>query len=53
MSFKRRSSYKPSSFRECNKVRVTNKNDKTKIDSCVDFVLKMTVIMKNKLVIKT
>ena len=38
MSFRRRSSSKPSSSRECNKVRLTNKHDVAEIESWVDSV---------------
>ena len=48
MSFRRRSSSKPSSSRGCNKVRLTNKHDIAEMESWVDFVSKMTVIMKNR-----
>ena len=37
MSFRRRSSSKPSSSRGCNKVRITNRLDVAKIKSWVDF----------------
>ena len=40
MSFRRRSSSKPSSSRGCNKVRLTNKHDVAEIESWVDFVSK-------------
>ena len=40
MSFRRRSSSKPSSSRGCNKVRLTNKHDVAEIESRVDFVSK-------------
>ena len=40
MSFRRRSSNKPSSSRECNKVRLTSKHDVEEIESWVDFVSK-------------
>ena len=37
MSFRRRSSSKPSSSRGCNKVRITNRQDVAEIESWVDF----------------
>ena len=40
MSFRRRSSSKPSSSRGYNKVRLTNKHDVAEIESWVDFVSK-------------
>ena len=40
MSFRRRSSSKPSSFGGCNKVRLTSKHDVAEIESWVDFVSK-------------
>ena len=52
MSFRRRSSRKPSSSRGYNKFRFTNKHDVAEIESWVDYVSKMTVIMKNNLVFK-
>ena len=52
MSFRIRSSSKPSTSRGCNKVRLTNKHDVEEIESWVDFVSKMTVIIKNNLVLQ-
>ena len=40
MSFRRRSSSKPSSSRGCNKVRLTNRHDIVEIESSVDFASK-------------
>ena len=37
MSFRRRSSSKPSSSRGCNKVRITNRQDVAEIESWIDF----------------
>ena len=37
MSFRKRSSSKPSSSRGCNKVRITNRQDVAEIESWVDF----------------
>ena len=50
MSFRKRSSSKPSSSRGYDKFRFTNKHDVAEIESWVDYVSKMTVIMKNNLV---
>ena len=50
MSFRKRSSSKPSSSRGYNKFRFTNKHDVAEIESWIDHVSKMTVIMKNNLV---
>ena len=38
MSFRRRSSSKPSSSRGCNKVRLTNKHEVAEIESWVDIM---------------
>ena len=38
MSFRRRWPSKPSSSRECNKVRLINKNEVAAIESWVDFI---------------
>ena len=40
MTFRRRPSSKPSSSRECNKVRLASKHDVAEIESWVDFVSK-------------
>ena len=50
MSFIKRSSSKSSSSRGYNKFRFTNKHDVAEIESWVNYVSKMTVIMKNNLV---
>ena len=50
MSFRRRSSSKPSSSRGCNKVRLTNKHDVAEIESWVDFVSKDDSDNEEKLV---
>ena len=38
MTFMRRSSNRPSSYRECNKVRLINKHEVAKIESWVDII---------------
>ena len=48
MSFRRRSSSKPSSSRGCNKVRLTNKYDVAEIESYVDFFSKHDSDNKDK-----
>ena len=46
MSFRKTSYGKPSSSRGYNKFRLINKHDVAEIESWVDYVSKMTVIIK-------